>query len=263
MTNAPMTLPNPDSLVMESGQPVRGFRGELVDMTFGQPRSGSNSTPLKFSHLKTEFFDTTTPYPNGAQYTIECPWSEKGTGRWAVICESAKACLGLGEEDRLVMGELKKKMIEWRWTGGHPTRVPKEDGNPGGDWVASTMDAWIISGIDSNRHPDFPTPGGQESPPEPAASGAVAGGTNGAPVVEESPPAAAVSFEGVAETAHEYAIALSYGHSSAEWQRLALDHPIIKADKDYWDAIVATGEAVLADDSRVKLENDVFLLVVR
>ncbi len=254
MTQQVVTLPNPEDIVMESGQPVRGFRGELVELVFGTSRSGSNATPLLFKHLKTEFFDTTTPYPNGAQYTVDCPWSERGTGRWAVICESAKACLGMGEEDRLVMGSLKGKMLEWRFTVGHPTRVPEVDGKPEGNWIASIMDAWIIAGIDSNRHPDFPTVGGEEPAP-------VAGG-NGIAIIEEEAPVDSLGseiFEGVEETAPEYALAIAYGRSNAQWQNLALNHPVIKADKAYWDRIVAEGAEVFAGEERIKYENDVFV----
>jgi len=240
-------LPNPMDMVMESGQAVRGFSGKLKSLTFGKARENSNSTPFLFEHLDTKFLDTVFPMQDGIQYVVECPWNqERGTPRWEALCEGAKATLGLGEEDRLVVGTLVGKILEWKWTGGHPTRVQNEAGT----WVAGTMDAWIIVGIDSSRHPDFPL---KEEVP-------VAGGSNGETMVlggvaEES------AFEGVEETAYEYALALSYGNSNAQWQKLALDHPVIKADRVFWDTLVATGAEIFSDEDRVKYENDVFVKV--
>jgi len=247
MTSGVTALPNPMEMMMESGQPVRGFKGKLIRLVFGKGREGGFSTPLLFEHLDTEFIDTISPYTNGTQYVVDIPWSEKGTARWEALCESAKATLKLDQDGRLPMGELKGKILEWKWTEGHPTRVQNEEGT----WVAGTMEAWVIVGIDSNRHPDFPLE--------------VAGGSNGGTAVTETPSQPVdidpSILEGVQVTPYEYALALSYGHSNAQWQNLALNHPLIKGDKEFFDRLVAEGVGIFSEEARVKYENDVFVAV--
>lgn len=235
------TLPNPENMMMESGQPIRGFIGKLQSMSFGKPRENSTQTPLLFSHLETKFIDTLTPMQDGIQYVVDIPWSEKGTSRWEAVCLSAKHVMKLGEDGRLPMGELVNQILEWKWAS-IPGRIQNDEGN----WIQGITDGWIIVAIGDKRHPDFP---------------AVVAGGNGiavAPVAVEEGELASDLIDDVPEEGYAYARALAIGKSKATWLRDALNHRIVKDDTDLWKSIAEVEEAIFNDDSTISYEDDLF-----
>ena len=237
------TLPNPENMMMESGQPIRGFLGMLKNMSFGKPREDSNQTPLLFSHLDTKFIDTLTPMQDGVQYVVDIPWSDRGTSRWDAVCLSAKTVMRLGEDGRLPMGELVNQVLEWKWAP-IPGRVQNDEGN----WVQAMTDGWIIIAIGDYRHPDFP---------------AIVAGGNGAavavaPVALEEVEVASDLIDGIPEEGYAYARALAIGKGKATWLRDALNHRIVKADQEFWKKIAEVEEAIFDDDPTISYKDDLF-----
>lgn len=131
-------------LTFDSGQPVRGFIGQVVDITEGT--ASEFSRPIHFKCLHVEVYKSLIPW-KFPQFDLIIPYSAQGQ-RWTLVAGSVKEIKGSGFR----LGNLSddKMWIRAEYTEGHATRERVEvEGKV--EWKDTTMEAWEFLAIGDTR----------------------------------------------------------------------------------------------------------------
>lgn len=135
---------NVKDLTFDSGQPVRGFIGQVIDITEGT--ASEFSRPIHFKCLHVEVYKSLSPW-KFPQFDLIIPYSVQGQ-RWTVAAGSVKELKGSGFR----LGNLSdsKMWIRAEYTEDHAIRERKESGGVI-TWEDTTMEAWEFLAIGDSR----------------------------------------------------------------------------------------------------------------